>query len=95
MNNRMVEIQNALRLIQFELDIMNDHNVNIQGYLSPIANEIAMSFIVQPYYNNLLNILINNNISYTEHCIQIERINRVIVNYVIKFNIEPIAQLIL
>ncbi len=50
MNNRAFQIQNALRLIQFELDAMNQQHINIQGYLSPVANEIIMSNTVQPYY---------------------------------------------
>ena len=90
----MVQIQNALYLIQHELD--NMANINSLGYFSPIANEIIIdSERPQPYYNNILNILINNNIRYTEHSIQIERINRIIVNYIIKFEINPISQLLL
>ena len=94
-NNRAIQMMNILRSIQDELDLMNDHNLNIQGYLSPVANEIITSYIVQPYYNNMLNIFINNNMNYTEKCVQIERVNRVIVSYVIKFNVEPLANYLL
>lgn len=96
MNNRAIQIQNALRIIQHELDDLANTNINLYAYFSPLANEIIFDFEpVQPYYNNIINILLNNNINYTENCIQIERVNRVIVNYVIKFNIEPIRELLL
>ena len=96
LRDRMIQIQNALRLVQHELDLLSSSNINLYGYFSPLANEIIFDYnTTQPYYNNIINVLINNNITYTEHCIQIERINRVIVNYVIKFNIEPMSQLLL
>ena len=95
MNNRALQIQNALRLVQFELDAMNQQNMNIQAYLSPVANEIIMSYIVQPYYNNILNHLINNNISYIEKCLQVERPGLVIVSYIIEFTVESLANLLL
>ena len=95
MNTRAIRIMNVLRSIQDELDLMNDHNSNIQGYLSPVANEIIMSLMMQPFYNNLLNILINNNISYTEKCLQVERPGLVIVSYIIQFNVEPLANYLL
>jgi hypothetical protein len=95
MNNRAFCIMNVLRSIQDELDLMNDHNSNIQGYLSPISNELIMSQVVQPYYNNLLNIFINNNISYTEKCLQVERPGLVIISYIIQFNVEPLANYLL
>jgi hypothetical protein len=95
MNNRALQIQNALRLVQFELDAMNQQNMNIQAYLSPVANEIIMSYIVQPYYNNILNHLINNNISYIEKCSQVERPGLVIVSYIIEFTVESLANLLL
>ena len=95
MNNRALQIQNALRLVQFELDAMNQQNMNIQAYLSPVANEIRMSAIMQPYYNNILNHLINNNISYIEKCSQVERPGLVIVSYIIEFTVESLANLLL
>lgn len=95
MNNRALQIQNALRLVQFELDAMNQQNINIQAYLSPVANEIIMNNIVQPYYNNILNHLINNNISYIEKCSQVERPGLVIVSYIIEFTVESLANLLL
>lgn len=95
MNNRAIHIMNVLQSVQDILDAMNDHNANIQGYLSPVANEVIMTAIVQPFYNNLLNIFLNNNINYSEKCIQVERLGFVIVSYVIEFNVEPLANYLL
>ena len=89
--NRMIELMNLLRLVQNELDLANAHNYNIQGYLSPVANEVNMSLIVQPYYNNILNIYTNNNIHYVEKCMQTEVFNGVVVRYLIEFYVEPLA----
>lgn len=93
--DRMVHFMNVLRLVQDEIDLMNDRDYNIQAYLSPVANEIIMSAIVQPYYNNILNIFINNNIHFTEKCLQTELLNGVVVRYLIQFNVEPLANYLL
>lgn len=93
--DRMIELMNILRLVQNELDTANNHDYNIQAYLSPVANEVCMSLLVQPYYTNILNIFINNNIHYVEKCMQTEVFNGVVVRYLIQFNVEPLANYLL